>query len=182
MKQSVITIFFSVLFSFNAAYADLYYELGFEGGGDDLISTNTDQTISAGSGVKIAIGLQNFINEEATKSYRITLGYLFDSIDAVNGEAEIDTVTVDALYIFNSGPHSFGVGGTLHMSPEYSDSIDGFSSLTVKFDDAFGLLLQYGYHISPGFEMGLRYSDLDYEVSSYSLDAGGVGFYISNGF
>ena len=166
----------------STAHADLYVEGAFEGGGDDLAGTTAGDDISAGGGLKFAIGVQNPVNEEGTAAIRLAVGYLFDSVDAVNGEAEVDTLTFDAVYVINSGPHSFGVGGTMHMSPEYSDDIVGLSPLKVEFDDAVGLLLQYGYQVTPNMELGVRVTDLEYETGSVKFDAGSFGLYLSNGF
>lgn len=175
-----LTLFAPLVFS--TANADLYAELGFEGGGDEIIGTNTGDEINAGGGIKLSLGIQNPVNETNTSAIRLSVGYLFDSIDAANGDADFETLTFDAMYIMNSGPHSIGVGATMHMSPEYKDRIAGFAPLTLEFDDAVGFVLQYGYHITPGFEIGARLSDIDYEVGATTVDAGSFGIYLSNGF
>jgi len=179
-KKLIFILLSAVLIS--PAQADLYLELGLEGGGDDLIGTNTGETISAGGGIKFAAGIQNPVNDDGTASIRLSLGYLFDSIDAINGNADLDTLTFDALYMIHSGPHSLGVGGTMHMSPKYSDNVAGFRPLRIEFDDAVGALLQYGYHPIPGMEIGVRISNIDYENSAGSIDASSFGLFISNGF
>ncbi len=173
-----------LLFALNVgvAHADLYVELGAESGGDDIIGTNTGDEISAGGGIKLAIGVQSPVNEENSASLRLTVGYLFDSIDADNGDADIETMTFDAMYLFNSGRHTFGAGVTLHLSPEYSDKIAGLEPLTLEFDDTLGVVFQYGYQLTPGFEIGARITDIDYEVGNNSIDAGSFGIYLSNGF
>jgi hypothetical protein len=172
------SLFLSV-FMFGSAYAELYYELGFEAGGDELASTTAGESISAGGGFKFAIGIQNRINE--TASYRLVAGYLFDDLDAVDGSAESSALTFDALYMRHIGAHSFGIGGTMHLSPEYSEN-SVFGRLDLEFDNAVGLLLQYGYHFSPSLEVGVRLSDLTYKVNNVELDAGSFGLYLSNGF
>lgn len=178
-------LFFTLLltFCFNPAHAELYYEVGLEGGGDDeLASTTADDSIAPGGGIKFAIGIQNPINDDASAAIRLSVGYLFDSIDANDGEADIDTLTFDALYIINSGVHSFGIGGTMHMSPEYSERTDSSGSFNIEFDDAVGVVLQYGYHLDIGMEIVARFTQMDYEVGSASIDAGSFGVFISNGF
>ena len=42
----------------------------------------------------------------------LAVGYLFDSINASNGDADFDALTFDAIYSVSSGPHAFGFGGT----------------------------------------------------------------------
>lgn len=180
-RYPLILLVFSLLFS-AAARAELYLELGLESGGDDLIGTNTGDRIYAGGGLKFAGGIQNPVNDEGTASMRLAVGYLFDGINADNGQADIDTLTFDALYLINSGVHSFGVGPTLHLAPEYTDDVAGFRPLKIEFEDAVGLLFQYGYRPSPGFEIGLRISDIEYENNTETLDASSFGVFISNGF
>ncbi len=177
--QQIIFVAVSMLF-LSSAQAELYFEVGYDGGGDTIAETTTGDTISAGSGLKFAAGVQLPLADGGS-AIRVAGGYLFDSIDANNGDAETSTITIDALYILNSGPHSLGVGGTMHMGPEYTEN-SAFYSGTIEFDDAVGFLLQYGYHLSSGFEIGARYSNLTYKVGSAELDAGGIGFFLSNGF
>lgn len=174
MMMAVLTI--------NSAQADLYLEFALESGGDDLIGTDTGDSISAGGGAKFAVGVQNPANEAATAAIRLSVGYLFDSISASNGDADFDTLTFDALYVINSGAHSFGIGGTLHMSPKYSDDVAGFSAEKIEFDDALGILLQYGYNITPNLELGVKLTNLEYEAGPITIDASSFGIYISNGF
>ena len=147
-----------------------------------MITTNTRDSIDAGGGIKFAIGIQNPINPDGSAALRMSVGYLFDSINAYNGDADFDTLTFDALYIINSGPHSVGIGGTLHLSPEYSDHVIGYSPYRETYDDALGILLQYGYQFLPNLELGVRITDLEYEVGALTQDAGSIGIFISNGF
>ena len=176
------TLLFILMLFALPAQADLYLELGFESGGDELIGTNTGDDLHAGGGLKLALGIQNPVNEDGTAWLRMAVGYLFDDINADNGEADIDTLTFDALYILNAGMHSFGVGPTLHLDPEYSDDVAGFRPERIEFDDAVGIMFQYGYHPTENFEIGLRLTDIDYENGSRSYDAGSFGLFISNGF
>lgn len=56
----MIKFIFPIILLFSPyLYADLYFELAVEGGGDTLIGTNIGDNISAGSGVKLALGVQN---------------------------------------------------------------------------------------------------------------------------
>jgi hypothetical protein len=91
-------------------------------------------------------------------------------------------MTFDAMLVSSSGPHSFGVGGTLHLSPEYSDNVAGYYPELIEYDDALGLVFQYSYHFVPGLEIGLRYTDITYETSGFSDDAGSLGIFLSSGF
>jgi len=135
---------------FNTVSADLYLEAAAETGGSELITTNSTDSITAGGGVKVAIGTQNSINPDESAAIRLSLGYLFDSIVASNGEADFSAITFDALYIINTGAHSVGVGGTMHISPEYTDHVYGYRPERIVYEDAVGLLFQYSYQFVPG--------------------------------
>ncbi len=165
-----------------AAQAELYFELGLESGGDELVLTDSGETLNSGGGFKLAAGTQNPLNDDGSTSLRLVLGYLFDSIDASNGKADIDTVTFDALVLMDSGPHRLGFGPTLHFAPRYRDDVDGFAPVDIEFDDAVGITVQYAYRFIEGLEIGLRLTDLEYENASTRLDAGSFGVYLSNGF
>jgi hypothetical protein len=179
MKTSIAVILVTLLVM-PIAQADLYVELGVESGSEELISTTSGDNLYSGGGVKLAAGIQNYINDDA--SIRLTLGYLGDSVDAVNGRAEMDTVTFDALYLINSGPHTFGIGPTYHMNPTYHDNVSGYAPVDIEFDNAVGLIFQYGYKIIPGIEIGARVTNIEYVNNATTLDASSFGVYLSNGF
>ncbi len=161
--------------------AELYLEAALEGGGDTLARSSFDDEVNAGGGVKLAVGVQNWLDEAGTASLRFSVGYLWDDVSGSNGRVELDAMTFDAIYLINSGPHSFGVGAVWHASPRYRATVDGIAA-SVDFDDAIGPVLQYGYRFSPGLELGFRFSDLEYTGSGRRLEAGSFGVYLSNGF
>ena len=176
-----ITLALSAILFIGTAQADLYLELGINGGGEDLVQTTTGDSVTAGGGIKFAAGIQNPV-QDGDASVRIAVGYIFDSVDAADGEADIDALTLDAMYLVNSGKHIFGIGGTLHMNPEFTITSNTLGSLKLEFDNAAGLALQYGYRISDNTELGVTYNDLTYSVNNVDFDAGSVGLYFSNGF
>jgi hypothetical protein len=179
MKISIALIIPSLLVM-PLAQADLYVELGAESGSKELIATTSGDNLYSGGGIKIAAGVQNYINYDT--SIRLTLGYLGDSVNAVNGNATIDTATFDALYLVNSGPHTFGVGPTVHMNPSYHDNVSGYTPIDIEFDNAVGLMFQYGYKLVSGIEIGARVTSIEYVNNATTLDASSFGVYLSNGF
>jgi hypothetical protein len=179
MNKFIVTVILLALAS--TAQADLYLELGYEGGGDTLISTTAGEDINAGGGINYVIGVQNKVGENG-KSLSLALGYMIQSMDASNGTAEISTLTFDAIYSIPKGVHRFGIGASYHIDPTYKDNIAGLSPLKIDFDDALGLVLQYSYAYSPQFQIGARITEMDYEVNGLSLDAGSFGIFLSNGF
>lgn len=179
MKNTYLAILI-IMFGTSVAHADLYMELGVEGGSQELIATSSGDNLYSGGGVKFAVGMQNYVSPYT--SIRLTLGYLGDSVDAINGSAEMDTLTFDALYLMNSGPHTFGIGPTVHMNPSYRDNVSGYTPVNIEFDDAVGVMFQYGYKLVPGFEVGARVTSIEYRNNTATLDADSIGVYISNGF
>jgi hypothetical protein len=178
IKFIVTTILLTVA---STAQAELYLELGYEGGGDTLISTTAGEDVNAGGGINYVIGVQNEVGENG-RSVSLALGYMIQSIDASDGTAEISTLTLDAIYSIPVDRHRFGAGVSYHINPTYKDNIVGFSPLKIDFDNALGLVLQYSYAYSPRFQIGARLTEMDYEVNGLSLDAGSFGIFISNGF
>ena len=165
------------------AQARLYLEFAYQEGGELLASSRNGPEINAGGGVKFAAGLQLPLDAQGGNSLRLVAGYLFDGFDEDIGEVDFETYTVDAVFVVNRGPHAFGIGSSLHLSPEYRERASGFTSTSIiDFDNASGLLLQYGYQYSHRMELGLRYLDIEYETNATRIDAGGVGIFLSNGF
>ena len=179
MERFIVSVILLTLAS--SAQAKAYFELGVEGGGDNLISTSSGAGIKVGGGFKIALGVQRKVGENG-KSLSLSLGCLFDEFVASNGIAEISTPTLDAIYSIHRGDHRFGIGASYHVGPTYKDDIAGFSPLKIEFEDAMGLILQYSYVGSLGLQGGFRFTQMDYEVNGISLDADSFGIFLSNGF
>jgi hypothetical protein len=169
------------LFIATSANAELYLEASVEGGGEELIGTSHGDNLYTGGGFRIAAGIQQPL-AHSPSTLRLTLGYLSDSVSASNGYAEMDALTFDALYMVETGPHRLGLGPTVHMSPRYRDNVNGYTPLELEFDNAVGLLVQYGYQPFPGLEIGARVTSIEYRNPSTRLDAGSFGVYLSNGF
>jgi len=184
MGREVIILI--LLFIPGISIGGVYLEFSFESGGDTLISAEQhsiygpyDRDLDVGGGAKLAIGVHNIFGENNDRSLILSLGYLQNSIDASNGDADYDTVTFDAIYGFHFNSHRLGIGATYHIGPEYKEDIDGFPSLTVEFDDAPGLIIQYTYAYTPAFQFGLRLTEMDYEVGDVTLDASSAGIFLA---
>ena len=148
MTRYIVSVILLTLAS--TAQAELYLELGYEIGGDTLISTTSGADINAGGGVNYVIGIQNKVGENG-KSLSLSLGYMIQSMDASNGTAGISTRTFDAIYSIPKDIHRFDIGASYHSSPTYKDNIAGLSPLKIEFDNAWGLILQYSFARNPGF-------------------------------
>lgn len=178
MNKFIVTVILFTLVS--TAQARSYFEVGIESGGETLIESD-DYFLSAGGGFKFALGIQNEVGDYGD-SLSLALGYLGDSLDAENGSAEINALTFDAIYSIPIGNHRFGAGASYHIGPTYEEDLVGFSPVKIDFDDALGLVLQYGYKYSNGFQIVVRLTNMDYEVGALSLDASSLGIFLSNGF
>lgn len=168
------------------AQSEIYLEIGLEGGGETFVTATRsnddfsfDQDLNIGGGVKIAAGIHKIVGENDGGSVSLALGYLWDSIDADNGDADFSTITLDAIYNLRLNRHRLGIGASYHIGPEYQDDLDGFAKTNIDFDDSLGLILQYSYEITPGFYLGLRHTEMDYEVHGNSVDASSIGLFLA---
>lgn len=137
-------------------------------GGDELATisfTNGDsQDIKAGSGVYLGGGfLHNFA--AVPVSVQVTLGYFVADTAATNTQARFSRYPLDAMVFYRNAGHRFGAGLTYHLSPTLDlDQLGG----TYKFENAQGLVLEYGYKW-----FGIRYTTIDYEAKGFAYTASG---------
>ena len=156
-------------------------ELGYDGGDGTITKTPLDD-LGAGGGFKVAVGWQQYIGGFDDVGLIFSLGYLFNEIEASIGEEETRAVVAEALYFREFGPYRLSVGGSYHMNPRYTASIDGLAPTRIEFNDALGLVGRCGYVIDKTFEIGLRYTFIDYEANGDSYNADSLGFYVSSVF
>ncbi len=182
-------LLFMLLFLPVAADAGLYFEMSGEEGGETYASaersgfyysafTTTDE-VNLGGGLKLALGVENAIGEAKDRSWSLSMGFIRRRLDASNGDADFDVVTADAIHSWRFDSHQFGVGASYHLNPEFRSKIDGFAPVEIKFDNALGLILQYRYELTPGFSLGIRLTEMDYEASGISDDASSIGLFLS---
>jgi len=161
--------------------AEVYTEFAVIGGGETMASTIVDELYLAG-GLRFAAGVQHAIGGSDRNELLFTLGYLWDDLSASNGRAEFDVVVLDFVYQRRNGPHRFGYGGSYHVSPEYSDKVDGFAPFRLDFDDALGFTGRYSYTFNNVFMVGGVLSIMDYEANGESFDANSLGIFIASYF
>ena len=182
---AVLTVFLALVPG--PAAAGFYFELGFEDGGETLASASTsngflgdyERDLDLAGGIKLAMGIYNILGESENRSLSFAVGYLSDSIDASNGDADYETITFDAVYSFHFEAHRFGLGALYHIDPEFEQNIDGQPGIKAEFDDALGVVVQYSYAVSPTFQAGLRYTEMDYEINDFELDASSFGMFLA---
>jgi hypothetical protein len=180
MHKLIIAVILLTLAS--SAQAEVYFELGIEGGGVPIVTTDRGD-INPGGGFKIAMGVQNGVGENGDK-LSIALGYIFDGVGETSfwyepSPYEFSTITLDAIYTIGIDSHRFGIGGSYHIGPTINDNV---LSSALDFDDALGLILQYSYTFADRFQIGARLTSMDYKVSGLTADASSFGIFLSNGF
>ena len=111
-------------------------------------------------------------------------GYHFDSVDGKNGDASFDRTFIDLLGFYHLGAHGFGIGMTHHFSPELELNIDDEADGTIKFDSADGLIVEYNYFVAANYAIGVRYTDIDYDIRGFddSVDGSHFGIFIIGTF
>ncbi len=191
-KISAIALLACSASAVNAAEIEPILTVGIESCGDDLVTT-TALDLRAGGGINLGAGV-SIAPEGSTFSARITLNYLFDSVEfeSPTGEADFDVLPLNIGLFKTYDRHEFGYGVSMHINP--STTISSASPAlngTINFDNATGAFLEYHYVFSraeaPGFStdtyFAIRATSIKYEAAGYSsTDAGGVGIYLGSKF
>lgn len=143
---------------------DTLREVPFIGGGSG--------SVEAGGLLSLAVGAQIETSDDVNMV--VTVGWKSDSINAVNGELEFSRLPINALALYVMGQWQVGGGITYHMNPEYSEN-SPFANVTAKFDDAVGFLADVRYFYSERSYVGGRYTMIDYEIGSITVDGNSIG-------
>ncbi len=152
-------------------------ELGLYFGGDDLATvqfvSGTTETIETGGLLDISFGFVKPMAPE--RELQVTLGYRFDSIDAINGSVDWSRWVLEGKYFFLDGRSRFGAGLTYHMSPDLEINLAGFLPAVVSFDNALGLVGEWDYLFLNNSYLGVKYTLIDYEVGGVSANGNSLG-------
>jgi hypothetical protein len=163
-----------------------FVKAGADVGGDTLVTVvfvgGDTERIKANEGFYFGGGI-SFLNEAKTLEGELSLSYKFNSITASNGDVDWTMMPVEALLFYRLPQWRLGGGFAYHLNPKL-DGSGVIGGLNVKFDDAFGIVLQADYLIRPNFAVGVRYTDVKYEVSGGggSARSGGIGGTVSYRF
>lgn len=163
---------------------------GLDGGGATLdkvtFSDGSTQKLSAGGLVTIAAGLI-YAPVATPVVVEATIGYKVDDVTASNGQLKFARWPLELLASYRVERHRVGGGLSHHFSPRYSCSIDGGSCLVneINFDDANGLVVQYGYGDLNGrfaWDVGARLTLIEYKVAGQSIQGNSFGAFVTFGF
>jgi len=155
---------------------------GFAFGGDTLVATSERNLTSGGL---LYFGGGVLIEPENSQlMYQLSMGYKFDTIDFEGpaGDASVSVVPLDALVFYKQGKLRFGVGLAYYLNPKSELCFDGGGCSNFDYDDAMGAVMELRMQVKKDVFFGMRYTNVDYEIRSASIDAssvrlhGGVNF------
>jgi hypothetical protein len=158
----------------------------------------SDDAVSGGQGMGIRAGLELANNEEKTfftqlfagyKDSHGPLGHFGESVERAalapidtGRYAELTRWTVDLLEQYRfSGNFRFGIGATYHFGLKLTcteTKAGACASIgSASPDNAFGGVAQISY-AEGAFEIGVRYTRIDYKLGGQRYDANTFGLFI----
>lgn len=166
-------------------------QLGLGVGGDTLAEFEFDdgsnEEIKAGSGLILGMSLQHSLglNYDMPVDGKISLNYMFDSVDAENGDASFKRFPLDMVILSRVNSISFGGGITYHMNPALSIDAPGLKG-DVDFDNALGFKAEANYQFpsksAASYSIGLEYTNIDYKINGFSVDGSGFNLMLKSSF
>jgi hypothetical protein len=163
-----------------------FFRAGYDFGGDTLVEVafidGSTDSVKANEGLYIGGGA-SIVTDSREWEIELSLGYKFSMINASNGDIEFTRLPLEALVFYRFDRVRVGGGVTYHLNPEL-DGSGVVSPLNVKFDDALGFVLQADFLVTEKMAIGMRYTNLKYEVEGVAASAksDGVGFTFSYRF
>ncbi|HEC17924.1 MAG TPA: hypothetical protein ENI97_01110 [Gammaproteobacteria bacterium] len=144
---------------------------GFAFGGETLVST-TGEDLDAGGFIYAGAGVM-FEPDHSELMYQISLGYKFDTVEFTgpNGDSTVSVIPVDAVAFYKIDNLRLGAGLAYFLNPKWELCVDGTGCGTANFDDALGLVLELRHQWTDILFWGARYTNVDYEIGSSTLDA-----------
>jgi hypothetical protein len=156
-----------------------FIKAGADFGGDTLVTavftSGETQKIKANEGFYFGGGV-SVRNEAKSLEGEVSIAYKFSMVDADNGDIDWTMMPVEALLFYRLPQWRLGGGLAYHVNPKLKGS-GVVGGLNVSFDDALGVVLQADYLIGQGMAVGVRYTNVKYEVSGggSSVKGGGIG-------
>ena len=145
-------------------------KLGLDTGGDTIIThvfpngevetIDGNQGFYAGGGVSIT----NFYRG-LDLELEASLTFKYANAHGDNGKVSWTRYPLDVLAFYRWSRFRAGGGITYHFGPKLKGDGDA-SGLNVKFENAFGFVLQADYRVTENFTAGLRYTAIEYETKA----------------
>lgn len=166
-------------------------QFGLGVGGDSLAEFEFDdgsnEEIKAGSGLILGMSLQAPLTSATQMPVdgKIAFNYMFDSVDAENGDASFRRYPLDMLILSRVEKISFGGGLTYHLNPKLSIDVPGFNE-SFSFDNALGFKIEANYifpsKTTANYSLGLEYTSIDYDFEGTSIDGSGFNLMLKSSF
>ena len=157
----------------------LVLSAGLTGGGETLVTAGDGGSLTTGGMILLSAGS---VYSFADSGFQIqgSLGYHFDEITGSNGSASFSRNTLEILPFYQVNETVRAGLGLIHvMSPSFT-----FLGVSSALDDTTGLVVEVDWKIHGSSWWGLRFADIDYNVSSSGapLDGNYFGVMFHAGF
>ncbi len=192
-KHTVLAALCSSVLSFGAVNAEArdikwVAQMGADFGGDKIVdvsySDGSDQTINAGGMLQFGAGiLIDTLAGSSVHQTQLTINWKFDTTNASNGEVIWDRYPLELMQFYNTELFRIGAGASYHLNPSVTTS--GFASGNdLDFDNALGLVVELDYKLSEKGFIGVRFTNIEYQVSNSSatIDGDSVGVVLGGVF
>lgn len=167
------------------------FQFGLASGGETLakfeFEDGSTEEIKAGSGLILGMSLQTPLAPNASFPLdgKLSFSYMFDTVDAENGDASFKRFPLDMLLLSRKENISFGGGLTYHLNPSLSIDAPGLDQ-SFDFDDALGFKIEANYVFpsssTTSYSLGLEYTEIDYEFRGVSFDGSGFSLMLKSSF
>ena len=140
--------------------------VGFESanGGDKvgtLVVTEKDTgDVKAGSGMHFYLGM--LYRPVTLFEARLTAGYQMDRSPTSTGTVFMDRYPIEFTPTLCYESHRFGAGVTYHTNIKLHGN--DFGQDDIRFKNALGFTIEYGYKIAPFLFLGFRYVNISYDL------------------
>jgi hypothetical protein len=147
-------------------------EVTYTGGGSDTIRANEGFYFGAGA---------SFLTESRTMEVELSANAKFGGVSGSNGDVDWRRFPLEALWFYRLEKVRLGGGATYHLNPKL-DGSGVVGGLDTKFENALGLVLQADWRFGEHATVGLRYTNIEYEVSGGGPKAKGNGVGVTGGY
>lgn len=159
--------------------------LGYDFGGEELgklyFADGSSAAVKANNGVAINAGAI-LANGNSPFSTQVTLGYKYGGQRGANGDVTWSAIPLDVIEYYRLNDLRMGLGLSYQVRPQLSVNLP--SGYTDKYDNAFGLIVQFGWApVGAHYSFDLRYTSVKYQLSDVPgapmVDGSGAGLYTS---
>lgn len=149
-------------------------------GGDTLATAiyndGSTKDIKAGSLIQLGMGML-WQMQDRPLALQITANYQVDRASGSNGSLTFSRYPIEGLLYYTAKERMrLGLGARYVLSPSFEDKVG--TPFTANFDNAVGLVGEFGYALSPVFWMNFRLVSEKYQfnTSSFSGNHAGINF------